>query len=126
MSVKYTKYSSQILFLIGKFILSKKSFKWYLIILASYNQTPILLNVILSTFFVLNTLLNNLVYELIEKEIGRLTEDFSHFEHIQKFILLPDPFTQEADELTPTLKIRRDVIEQKYAEQIDQLYDMSQ
>jgi len=64
------------------------------------------------------------VYTFIEQEIDRLTEKFSSFERIKKFFMLSEPLSQEAGELTPTLKIKRNVVEEKFSEQIDQLYDM--
>ena len=45
------------------------------------------------------------------------------FERIQKVALLPREFTLEAGELTPTLKVKRRVIEQKYKDVIDRIYD---
>ena len=43
-------------------------------------------------------------------------------ETIKKFTLLKDPFTIESGELTPTLKIKRNVVEQKYQLKIDAMY----
>jgi long-chain acyl-CoA synthetase len=44
------------------------------------------------------------------------------WEAIKYFTLLPRAFTEEAGEITPTLKIKRKVIAQKYADQIDSMY----
>ena len=65
------------------------------------------------------------VYAFIEQEIDRLTQNFANFERIKKFFMLPDPFTQEAGELTPTLKVKRKVVEEKYGREIEEIYDMS-
>ena len=65
------------------------------------------------------------VYDLIEQEIDRLTQDFANFERIKKFFMLAEPFSQEAGELTPTLKVRRKVVEEKYAREIEEIYDLS-
>ena len=65
------------------------------------------------------------VYDLIQDEIDRLTQDFANFERIKKFFMLADPLTQEAGELTPTLKVKRKVVEEKYAREIDEIYDLS-
>jgi long-chain acyl-CoA synthetase len=51
-----------------------------------------------------------------------LTSDLAQFERIKKLALLTSEFTLEAGELTPTLKVKRRVVEQKYKEQIDALY----
>ena len=47
---------------------------------------------------------------------------FSRYESVRKFTLVPDEFSQEADELTPTLKLKRRVLLAKYADVIDQMY----
>ncbi len=62
------------------------------------------------------------VIELIQNEIKRLTREFASYEKIKKFALLAEPFSVEKGELTPSLKIRRNVIEEKYRSLIDQLY----
>jgi long-chain acyl-CoA synthetase len=57
-----------------------------------------------------------------EKLIQELTPDLAQFEKIKKIALLPKEFTLEAGELTPTLKVRRRVVEEKYKDVIDRLY----
>ena len=57
-----------------------------------------------------------------EKLIQELTPDLAQFEKIKKIALLPNEFTLEAGELTPTLKVRRRVVEEKYKDVIDRLY----
>jgi long-chain acyl-CoA synthetase len=59
---------------------------------------------------------------VIQNEIDMLTEDYSSFERIQKILLVPGPFSLESGELTPSLKVKRKVVEEKFAEQIDELY----
>lgn len=54
--------------------------------------------------------------------IEMLQTDFTSFEKVKKFILLPRPFTIESGELTNTLKLRRKVILEKYAEEIERMY----
>ncbi|MFC1561391.1 AMP-dependent synthetase/ligase [candidate division KSB1 bacterium] len=61
-------------------------------------------------------------YGLIENEIERLSVDLSQYEKIKKFILRDEEFTQENGDLTPTLKIKRNIVEKKYAREIDKLY----
>ena len=59
------------------------------------------------------------VADVIEKK----TSDLAPFEKIKTFKLLPNLFTIEADELTPTLKIKRKVVEKKYTDLIEQMYE---
>jgi long-chain acyl-CoA synthetase len=58
----------------------------------------------------------------VEHIVGRVNEDLSQVEKIKKWTLLPNDFTQEADEITPTLKVRRKVISEKYAVFIEAMY----
>ena len=62
------------------------------------------------------------LYNLIQSEIDHLMSDFASYERIKKFLLITNPFSQEAGELTPSLKTKRKMIEKNYARQIDQLY----
>ena len=62
------------------------------------------------------------VQELIQAEIKRLTREFASYEKIKKFALLERPFSVEQGELTPSLKIRRNVVEERYREIINGLY----
>ncbi len=54
---------------------------------------------------------------LIKKEIDARTSDLADFERIRQFVLLPQPFSVETGELTPTLKIKRRVVAEKYGAQ---------
>jgi long-chain acyl-CoA synthetase len=63
------------------------------------------------------------VIELFDRTIKDLTGDLAQFERIKKVALLPHEFTLEAGELTPTLKVKRRVVEQKYKDVIDRLYE---
>ena len=62
------------------------------------------------------------VNEEIQKWIDEVNKQFSHVEQIKRFTILPTEWTAESEELTPTLKLKRRVIEQKYEDQIDRLY----
>lgn len=62
------------------------------------------------------------VVKLYRQRIARKTTDLAPFERVKKFTLLPTPLTIDAGEMTPTLKIRRRVVEQRYQELINQMY----
>ena len=62
------------------------------------------------------------IHQFVANEIERLSADLARFEQIKAFRMLPEPFTIEADELTPTLKIKRRVVEEKYADLINTMY----
>ena len=63
------------------------------------------------------------VKEHYAREIERLSGDLAPFERIKKIVVLAREFTLEEGELTPTLKVKRRVVEQKYKAVIDQLYE---
>ncbi len=58
----------------------------------------------------------------IESELNRINQNFGSWEQIKKFILVPDEMTVETGELTPTLKMKRKVILQKYEQEIEDIY----
>ena len=62
------------------------------------------------------------VHELVEKEIARLTPSLAQYETIKRFSLLDTDFSFANGELTYTLKLRRRIIEQRYADIIERLY----
>jgi long-chain acyl-CoA synthetase len=51
-----------------------------------------------------------------------LNKRLAHFETIKKIVVVPDEFTVATGEITPTLKLKRRVIEAKYKQQIDEIY----
>ena len=62
------------------------------------------------------------VLELLWQEIQRLQRPLARYEQVRRFAVLSKPFSVEENELTPTLKIRRHTVEQKYAALIEALY----
>lgn len=62
------------------------------------------------------------VYGLIEGELRRINETFPEHERIDRFLNLFKPFDADEGELTRSRKLRRSVVEQKYASLIDGLY----
>jgi long-chain acyl-CoA synthetase len=62
------------------------------------------------------------VVDLIQKQIDKYNPLFGHVEQIKKFELMADEWTIDTGELTPTIKIKRKVIEQKYNTAIEKMY----
>jgi long-chain acyl-CoA synthetase len=65
---------------------------------------------------------NPRVVEAYQRIIDDVNKGLAHFETLKKVLIVPDDFSVDAGEVTPTLKLRRRVIEQKYKEQIDAMY----
>jgi long-chain acyl-CoA synthetase len=61
--------------------------------------------------------------ELIQAELDAANAKYAQVEQVKRFVVLPHDLSQETGELTPTLKIKRAVVNEKYAEQFDSLYD---
>lgn len=62
------------------------------------------------------------ITDLVDQDIQSLQKDLATFERVRKFALLEKPFTVEDGELTPTQKVKRKVVEEKYAHLIDSMY----
>src|SRR5215218_1931600 len=62
------------------------------------------------------------VIALIQGELDRVNERYAQAGKIKKFCLLDHDLSQETGELTPTLKVKRNVVNEKYADLLDSLY----
>ena len=58
----------------------------------------------------------------VEREVMASLRDLASYETPKKFLLLAQDFTVESGELTPTMKVKRRVVEKKYAQEIERLY----
>lgn len=65
---------------------------------------------------------NNDIRKMLEERIERLQKGFANFEKIKRFTLLPKEFSIESGELTNTLKLRRPIINNRYAHEIEAMY----
>ena len=54
--------------------------------------------------------------------VDEVNQGLARFEAVKRFRLVPEPFTMDQGELTPTLKVKRRVVEKRYARLIDDLY----
>jgi long-chain acyl-CoA synthetase len=62
------------------------------------------------------------IVDLIERQVAAATKDLARFESVKKIALLENELSVEGGELTPTLKIKRRVVEEKYKDVIEKLY----
>ena len=61
--------------------------------------------------------------KLVQRDIANLTSSLADYERIRRVALLPNDFSIDGGELTPTLKVKRRVIDERFGDLIDQLYD---
>jgi long-chain acyl-CoA synthetase len=66
------------------------------------------------------------VVELLQRRIQAALVDVSGGEQVRRFLIVPQPFSVAADELTVSLKLRRNVVLAKYARQLEELYRSSE
>jgi long-chain acyl-CoA synthetase len=60
--------------------------------------------------------------EIIQEHVDEINEKFARVEQVKKFEILPADLSQEGGELTPTLKVKRNVVADKYEQDIEALY----
>jgi long-chain acyl-CoA synthetase len=60
--------------------------------------------------------------DLIDREIGERNKELARIEQIKKFTILDKEFQQSDEEVTPTLKVKRRIFEQKYKDRIEAMY----
>jgi len=63
------------------------------------------------------------VKDKFNEEVKELMKDIAQYEQVKKVVLLPKIFTIDSGELTPTLKLKRKVIHEKYKELIEGMYE---
>ena len=62
------------------------------------------------------------IIALVEKEVEAAMTAFARYEQIRKIVLLPVEFTIDGGELTPTLKVKRKVVLDRYSDIIENIY----
>lgn len=70
----------------------------------------------------LELLRNSHIVNLFEQRLKEIQKELAIFEQVKRFTLLPQAFTMETGELTPTMKLRRKIILQRYQNEIDSMY----
>ena len=62
------------------------------------------------------------VIDTIQAELDRLQQELATYERVRRFALLSEPFTVDNGMMTPTLKVKRKAVEERYGELIESLY----
>jgi long-chain acyl-CoA synthetase len=62
------------------------------------------------------------IYKMLDKEMDQFQKKLANYERVRKFVLLDKPFTIESGEITPSLKIKRKYVEERYQDLIEQMY----
>ena len=62
------------------------------------------------------------IYKMLDKEMDQFQKKLANYERVRKFVLLDRPFTIESGEITPSLKIKRKYVEERYQDLIEQMY----
>ena len=62
------------------------------------------------------------VIALIQAQLDRANERYAQVEQVKRFFILEHDLSQETGELTPTLKVKRNIVNEKYADRFDELY----
>jgi long-chain acyl-CoA synthetase len=62
------------------------------------------------------------VRALVDDAVAGINENLAHFEQVQRFEILDRDFSAEQNEVTPTLKLKRRIVEEHFAPQLEQLY----
>lgn len=65
---------------------------------------------------------NKEVIDLYKQAVDKYNQFFNHIEQVKKFLLLPQDWTVDDGELTPTLKVKRKIVLNKYRKEIDSIY----
>jgi long-chain acyl-CoA synthetase len=63
------------------------------------------------------------VRKIIQREVDKVNKELSPWETVKKFVLLDTPFSIESGELTPTLKVKRPVVKERYEDEIESMYE---
>ncbi len=64
----------------------------------------------------------NEIYELVQKDMNKLQKKLANYERVRKFALLEQPFSLESGEITPSMKVKRKIVEEKFQNVIEDMY----
>ncbi len=63
------------------------------------------------------------IFRHYERELNKLQQDLASYERVRKFVILDHPLTIEEGEITPSLKVRRKIVEERYKHLIERMYE---
>ena len=63
------------------------------------------------------------ILDLFQRQVDTHTQGLAQFERVKRIALLENELTIEGGELTPTLKVKRRVVDEKYRDVIDRIYE---
>lgn len=65
---------------------------------------------------------NEEIVNLFERAVEKANQNFDTFEQVKRFRLIGEALTMEGEELTPTLKVKKSVIKEKYKDLLQEIY----
>jgi long-chain acyl-CoA synthetase len=65
---------------------------------------------------------NDTIYKLLEDDMVQFQKKLANYERVRKFVLLDRPFTIDSGEITPSMKIKRKIVEENYNDLIEIMY----
>ncbi len=65
------------------------------------------------------------VLKLFKDEVEGFNKNFGHVEQVKRFKVMPKEWSMEGGELTPTLKVKRKVVMEKYQKEVDEIYNVA-
>jgi len=63
------------------------------------------------------------IIDLIQAEIDKKNHDLARIENIRKFTILDQEFSQEREEVTPTFKVKRNIVTERYKDVVEAMYE---
>jgi long-chain acyl-CoA synthetase len=66
---------------------------------------------------------NDQVFKLYEEALAEVNRELAQFERIKKFIIVAEEFSIAGGTLTPTMKLKRRIVEERYRQRLDELYN---
>ncbi len=66
---------------------------------------------------------NEEIYKVIENDMSKLQKQLANYERVRKFVLLEKPFSIETGEITPSMKVKRKFVEERYRHLIEEMYE---